>query len=150
MEKLFDVLHVVTAVFLVGPMAILPMTGLRAVRAGDADQTRRLAKSTWVISWLSLLVVVFGFGLLGMSDPKYDLSVTTPWILISLIVYLAALVLSLFLVVPRLRKAADGMTGGPGGGGGAAAAPSYSQLAALSGSVTSLLVVVVVLMVAKP
>ena len=38
METLFAVLHVVSAVFIVGPMAILPMTAMRALRAGNAGQ----------------------------------------------------------------------------------------------------------------
>ncbi|MDN2783585.1 hypothetical protein PAI99_08730, partial [Campylobacter jejuni] len=64
METLFAVLHVVSAVFIVGPMAILPMTAMRAVRAGNAEQGQVLAKSTNLISLLSLLVVFFGFGVM--------------------------------------------------------------------------------------
>jgi uncharacterized membrane protein len=149
MKTALDVLHVVTAVFLVGPMAILPMTGLRAARAGDAAQVGRLAKSTFVISLLSLLVVIFGFGLLGMSDPKYHLSITTPWILISLIAYVIALLLSLLVVVPALRTAAGELTV-------AAATASdqpnrgYARVSAASGIVSLLLLLAVVLMVAKP
>lgn len=153
MKTALDVLHVVTAVFLVGPMAILPMTGLRALRAGDAAQVGRLAKSTFVISLLSLLVVFFGFGALGMSDAKYDLSITTPWILISLIAYVVALLLSLLVVVPALRTAAGDLTV-------AAATASdqprehsragYARVSAASGVVGLLLLLAVVLMVAKP
>ncbi|MGH1547770.1 DUF2269 family protein [Leifsonia poae] len=105
METLFAVLHVVTAVFIVGPMAILPMTAMRAVRAGDARQVETLAKSTNLLSLLSLLVVLFGFGVMGLADKKYDLSVTTPWILWSIILYVVALGLTLFVVVPAMRRA---------------------------------------------
>lgn len=142
METLFAVLHVVTAVFIVGPMAILPMTAMRAVRAGDARQVETLAKSTNLLSLLSLLVVLFGFGVMGLADKKYDLSVTTPWILWSIILYAVALALTLFLVVPTMRRAAESLREGT--------ASRYPQLAAGSGVASLLLLAVVVLMVWKP
>lgn len=148
MDTLFSILHVVSAVFIVGPMAILPMTAMRAVRAGNGAQVAVLAKSTSLMSLLSLLVVVFGFGVMGMSDPKYDLSVTTPWVLWSIILYLVALAISLFVVVPTMRKAAEALQTNEGS---AAAAPvKYPAIAAGSGVVALLLVAVTVLMVWKP
>lgn len=155
MQTLFDVLHVVSAVFIVGPMAILPMTAMRAVRAGNASQVNTLAKSTNIFALLSLLTVVFGFGVMGMSDPKYKLSVTTPWILWAIIAYVIALALTLFVVVPTMRKAADALetqaASASGASAAAAAEPSrYPAIAAGSGVASLLLVLVVVLMVWKP
>jgi uncharacterized membrane protein len=159
MDTLFNVLHVVTAVFIVGPMAILPMTAMRAVRAGIASQVKTLAKSTNLFALLSLATVVFGFGVMGMSDPKYKLSVTTPWILWSIVAYIIALGLTLFLVVPAMRRAADAIETLPAASGVAPAAttpaatsPSrgYPAIAAGSGVASLLLVLVVVLMVWKP
>ena len=145
MSILFNVLHVVTAVFIVGPMAILPMTGLRAIRSGNAGQVKTLATSVFIFSLISLVVVVLGFGLLGMSDPKYHLSFGTPWVWISTIAYLIALVLNLALVVPALRKA-----GAEVSQDGSGSAARYPQISAGSGVVALLLVLVVVLMVWKP
>jgi uncharacterized membrane protein len=142
METLFAVLHVVAAVFIVGPMAILPMTAMRAVRAGDARQVETLAKSTNLISLLSLIVVFFGFAVMGTADPKYHLSIVTPWILWSLILYVVALALTLFLVVPTMRRAAEALRDG--------SASKYPAIAAGSGVASLLLVIVVVLMVWKP
>ncbi|GAA4153573.1 DUF2269 family protein [Leifsonia shinshuensis] len=152
METLFAVLHVVSAVFIVGPMAILPMTAMRAVRAGNAGQVEVLAKSTNLISLLSLLVVFFGFGVMGLADKKYGLSIVTPWILWSIILYVVALGLTLFLVVPTMRRAAEALTAaGAAEGGSATATPSkYPAIAAGSGVASLLLVAVVVLMVWKP
>jgi uncharacterized membrane protein len=142
MDTLFSVLHVVSAVFIVGPMAILPMTAMRAVRAGNADQVGVLAKSTNLTALLSLLVIVFGFGAMSLADEKYHLSITTPWILWSLILYAVALGLTLFLVVPTMRRAAEALREGT--------ASRYPAIAAGSGVATLLLVAVVVLMVWKP
>ncbi|WP_431279680.1 DUF2269 family protein [Leifsonia poae] len=166
MDTLFAILHVVTAVFIVGPMAIIPMTAMRAVRAGNASQVRTLAKSTNLLSLLSLLTVLFGFAVMGMSDPKFNLSVTTPWILWSIIAYLVALALTLFVVVPTMRRAADALdsvpaAAAPAAAAAAAAAPApaaaatadsrgYPAIAAASGVASLLLLLVVVLMVWKP
>lgn len=147
MDTLFNVLHVVAAVFIVGPMAILPMTAMRAVRGGNAPQVAMLAKSTTVFSLLSLVVALLGFGLVGMADPKYNLSVTTPWVLWSIILYIIALGLTLFLVVPTMRRAADALEGAAAADAGAT---RYPAIAAGSGVASLLLVAVVVLMVWKP
>lgn len=148
METVFDILHVVAAVFIVGPMAILPMTAMRAVRSGNGSQVALLAKSTSIFSLLSLVVVLLGFGLMGMADDEYNLSFTTPWILWSIILYVIALALNLFLVVPAMRKAAAALAGT------SELTPResarYPAIAAGSGAATLLLVAVVVLMVWKP
>lgn len=145
METLLAILHVVGAVFIVGPLAILPMTGLRALRAGQAGQVSTLAKSISITTYLSVLVIIFGFGLMSLADPKYNLSVATPWIWISLVAWAIAVVLTLALVVPSLKKAAAGLASG-----GTVDSSSYPRIAAGSGITALLLVLVVVLMVWKP
>ena len=147
--EIMSILHVVGAVFIVGPMAILPMSAMRAVRAGNAGQVAMLAKSTNLFSWLSLLVVVFGFGAMSMADEEFNLSITTPWILWSIILYVVALALSVFLVVPTMRKAAEAIESTPSADASAGRA-SYPAIAAGSGIAALLLVAVVVLMVWKP
>jgi uncharacterized membrane protein len=144
LDTVLNVLHVVTAVFFIGPMAVLPMTALRAVRAGQGAQVAILAKSTFVFSLLSLLVVFFGFGVMGMADDEWNLSVATPWILYSIILYVAALVLNLAMVVPAMRRAAARLQSGD------ALGREYSLIAMGSGLGSLLLLAVVVLMVWKP
>jgi uncharacterized membrane protein len=139
MGTVMIVLHFITAVFIVGPMAIIPMTGLRTLRSGNASAVRSLAKSTALFSWLSLLTVLFGFGVAGM----WKISMGTWWILVSTIAYVIAFVLSTFVVVPQMRKAADQVEGAAAGTKPAA----YGAVAALSGITSLLLLLVVVLMV---
>ncbi|MRH28981.1 DUF2269 family protein [Microbacterium sp. SYP-A9085] len=143
MDTVMTVLHVATAVFIVGPMAILPMTGLRSLRSGNAAQVRTLARSTGIFTWLSLLTFVFGFGVMGMADPKFNLSFTTPWILWSIILYAIAFLLTIFVVVPRMTAAAEGAAEG-------AKPANYGIIAATSGLSALLLLAVVVLMIWKP
>lgn len=164
MGTLLNILHVVTAVFIVGPMAILPMTGMRAIRAGNAGQVLTLAKSTFVLSLASLAVVIFGFGAMSLAEKRFNLSVTTPWILISIVLYIIALIVSLAIVVPFMRRAGHRLQEAespPAGATGTAAAATdgrpgpnsmseYSLIAMSSGISAVLLLVIVILMVWKP
>lgn len=147
MDTLISILHVVGAVFIVGPMAILPMTAMRAVRAGNGAQVAVLAKSTTIFSWLSLLVFVLGFGAMSLAPDEYELSITTPWILWSIILYVIAFALTVFVVVPSMKKAAAALGASDGSD---AASAGYPAIAAGSGVASLLLVAVVVLMVWKP
>jgi uncharacterized membrane protein len=161
-DTLIDVLHIVGAVFIVGPMAILPMTAMRSLRGGNARQVATLAKSTNVFTLLSVIVALLGFGAVGLSDPKYHLSVVTPWILISIILYAIALALNLFLVIPSMRSAAAELETNSAAGGAPDLATEgesvgtgvrtrgYGAIAGGSGIVALLLVAVVVLMVWRP
>jgi uncharacterized membrane protein len=144
MSTVIDILHIVSAVFIVGPMAIIPMTGLRALRSGSPAQVRSLAKSTTIFSWLSLLTVVLGFGAMSLAPKQYGLTFTTPWILWSVVLYAIAFVLSVFVVVPQLTKAAAAELVADHKPAG------YGAIAASNGIASLLLVAVVVLMVWKP
>lgn len=146
MDTLFAVLHVVTAVFIVGPMAILPMTAMRAARAGDGTQVMSLAKATSTFSLLSLIVFVLGFAVLGMSDPKDHFSFASGWIIGSMILYVIALAVNLFVTVPAMKKVAGTVADRTN----ASRPAGYGAIAGGSGLASLLLVAVVVLMVWKP
>jgi uncharacterized membrane protein len=154
-DTLIDILHIVGAIFIVGPMAILPMTAMRSLRSGNAQQVATLARSTNLFTLLSVIVALLGFGALGVSAPKYHLSIVTPWVLISIILYAIALALNLFLVVPAMKTAAAELESAPVAPEGAVAADAgraggYGAIAGGSGTVAILLVAVAVLMVWKP
>lgn len=139
MDLLFSILHVATAVFIIGPIAIIPMTGLHALRTGDTARAEASAKSVRLLTYLSLIVVVTGFGVMGMADPKYDLSITTPWVLGSLILYVIAVALTLGILIPTYlhpeRREPK---------------QRYTRAAVSSGIAAISLVAVLVLMVWKP
>jgi uncharacterized membrane protein len=146
MDTLLTTLHVVAAVFVIGPMAILPMTALRAVRAGNGPVVALLSTSTRVFTLASLLVAVLGFAVLGSIAKTDKVSVATGWVLTSIVLYLAALALSLLVVVPSLRRAASELAESRTEGAQAV----YGRIAASSGVVSLLLVAVTVLMVWRP
>ena len=87
----------------------------------------------------------FGSGILGVSD--HDTTVTTPWVLISIILYAVALALNLIAVVPALRSAAEHIQDPAAQ---ELQKPDYRRIAIGSGVVSVLLVVVVILMSWKP
>ncbi|KGJ71743.1 conjugal transfer protein TrbL [Cryobacterium roopkundense] len=145
MDTLINTLHIVAAVFIVGPMAILPMTAMRLVRAGQSGPVAVLAKSVSIFSLLSLLVAVLGFGALSMGG--YVFAAT--WVWLSIVLYAIALAINLFLVVPALQSAAEELTAREGAGVATKVA-AYSRIAMGSGIAALLLVAVVVLMVWRP
>ena len=145
MDTVVVVLHVLVAVFVVGPMAILPMTAMRAVRAGEAGQVTTLAKSTNLYALISLLVVVTGVIAVALSPAEYHTTIVTPWVLWSLILTIVAIGLTIGLVVPTMRNAAAALASGA-----PASDARYPAIAAGSGVASLLLVVVTVLMVWKP
>ncbi len=147
MNTLLSVLHVVAAVFIIGPMAILPMTAMRALRAGEGGQVATLARSTFVFSLASLVVALLGFGLVSTLPKRYNVDFTTPWLLISIICYVVAFVLNLVAVVPALRSAADHLLDPQGH---ALRSADYRRIGIASGVVSLLLVVITVLMVWRP
>lgn len=152
MDTLFAVLHVVTAVFIIGPMAILPMTAMRAARARNGAQVLALAKATSTFTLLSLVVFAFGFALLGVSDPKDHFSFASGWIVGSIVLYVLALAINLIVTVPAMKRVAGGVTASTGSEGTVSAGlpGGYGAIAGGSGVATLLLVSVVVLMVWKP
>ncbi|MES2092558.1 MAG: DUF2269 family protein [Actinomycetota bacterium] len=152
MSILFAVLHVVSAVFIAGPMAILPMTAMRAARERNGAQVQSLAKATYVFSLLSLVVFLLGFAALGMSAPKDNYSFKSIWIVGSMILYIVALAVNLVVTVPAMRRVAADLTASTGAEGVVSASrpAGYGAIAGGSGIATLLLVAVVVLMVWKP
>jgi uncharacterized membrane protein len=146
MDTLLTALHVVAAVFVIGPMAILPMTAMRAVRAGSGAVVAVLARATRVFSLASLLVAFLGFAVLGSVAKTDKISVTTGWVLTSILLYVVALGLSLFVVVPALESAGAALATGGADAGRAV----YGRIAASSGIVALLLIAVTVLMVWRP
>ncbi|QNE46734.1 DUF2269 family protein [Glaciihabitans sp. INWT7] len=152
MDTLFAVLHVVSAVFIIGPMAILPMTAMRAARAGNGPQVQSLARATSTFTLLSLVVFVLGFAVLGMSDPKDHFSFSSGWIIGSIVLYVLALGINLFVTVPAMKRVAAGASVSSGSDGAVAEGrpDGYGAIAGGSGLASLLLVAVVVLMVWKP
>jgi uncharacterized membrane protein len=106
MVKLFLALHVLLAIFLIGPLAMIPMTALRSIRGRDARQLHGAARQTMIYGLASILVFLLGFAVVGTEPSNHKISLGVPWLTISMTLYVIALVLVLVVLVPSLRRAA--------------------------------------------
>jgi uncharacterized membrane protein len=138
MEKLLITLHVVAAIFLVGPLVMAMNQAPRALRDGDSGVIRSVARTVTIYGWVSLIVAVFGAGLV---QDKYHNSWSQAWLPISLVLFVIASVLVIALLAPLLRRAAAA-TGGT--------AELVGRVAALGGVASLCYVAIAVLMVYRP
>src|SRR5918993_1128786 len=101
-------LHVVAAVFLIGPLAIAPMTGLRGIRKQEAGTVRDAARLTMLYGLLSLIVFGLGVAVVPTRPERYTFG--TAWIVISMTLYIIAVLATLLVVAPSLGQAAKLLT----------------------------------------
>jgi uncharacterized membrane protein len=141
MRHLLLALHILFAVFAIGPLVGAASIAARGVRAGDAAAVASSARTVRIYGYLSILVALLG---LGLVRPKWDAKFSYPWVWVSLVLYLAALALSLLVLAPSLRRAADRLSGG------ADASSEGARAAGAGGLVALLFAVIVFLMVYKP
>ncbi len=108
MFKIFLALHVLFAVFAIGPLVHAATTAGRGVRNGDAVATAASSRMLRIYAYASLLVVILGFGLMS-SKSAYTHKTTAEfgdtWIWLSVLLWVIAVGLVLGLLVPSLDKA---------------------------------------------
>jgi uncharacterized membrane protein len=141
MRNLLLVLHVVAAIFLVGPLAAVANQAARALRNGDSGVLRNQSRLVTIYGWASLVV-----GLLGAALVRGEWGATfgEAWVIASLVLFMVASALLLGLLAPLLRRAAGTAESGHATGGLAARA------APLGGIVSLCYVAIAVLMVYQP
>lgn len=131
-------IHVVLAIFLIGPLVAAANQAPRALRAGDAGGLRVLARTVSIYGWASIAVGVVGFGLV---QERYGNELTDGWLIASIMLFLVATLLILLVVAPLLRAAA-GHSGGT--------AHLAGRVGAMAGIASLCYVVIAVLMVWQP
>jgi len=146
------VIHVVLAIFLIGPLVAAANQVARELRGGSADTVRLLSRTVTIYGWASLLVGIVGFGLV-----RDEFSFSDGWLIASIVLFVVASVLVLAVLVPLLRRATAGVTAGAGAGtptgtaaGGGDTAALAPRAAALAGVASLCYVVIAVLMTWKP
>lgn len=99
-------LHLLFAIFAIGPLVHAATTAARGVRQRDAKATAYTARMARIYAYVSVLVVVFGFGLMASKqDGQQVAKVSETWIWLSALLWLIAVALVLAVVVPTLDKA---------------------------------------------
>lgn len=104
MHTFLETLHVIAAIFIIGPLVVVPMTGLRYLRTSDARGLHSAARQTTVYSLLSLLVLGLGLLVVAVEERRYSFG--TAWVNVSITLYVIAVLVALFVVAPSLSKSA--------------------------------------------
>jgi uncharacterized membrane protein len=141
MRNLLLSLHVLFAIFAIGPLVGAATTAARGVRAGDGAAVAASARTVRIYGYASLLVALIGMSLV---QPKWEAKFSYPWVWVSLVLYLLALALTLAVLVPGLAKAGAQLAAG------ADARPLVGRVAASGGVIALSFAVIVFLMVLKP
>jgi len=145
--KLLLFLHLLAAVFAIGPLVGAASAAARALRSSDAAAATSAARTVKIYSYASVVVVVLGFGLMsatapGSSDHVADFGDT--WILLSVILWGAAVAVALVGLEPALRQAASTISAG------SPVSTMTGRVAAYGGATALLYAVIVALMVYRP
>jgi hypothetical protein len=113
MFKILLALHLLVAIFAIGPLVHAASTAGRGVRTGDAVATASSARVLRIYAYASLLVVVLGIGLMSAKSPrnpsKHVAEFSDTWIWLSLLLWVAAVAIVLAVVIPTLDRASAGI-----------------------------------------
>ena len=97
-------LHVIVVVLVVGPMVVAPFLAGRAIARHDPNLARVAGNALLTYGFGSLIAAGLGGLAVGASDGKYGFG--TPWVIISMTLYVLVLVLAVGYTAPASRKAA--------------------------------------------
>lgn len=145
MLTLLLAVHLVLAVFAVGPLVHAATTAGRGIRQGDGTATASSARVLRVYSYVSVLVVLAGGAL--MSQKRHGArigEIGDTWIWLSILLWVVAVGLVLGAIVPTLDRATKGIQEQ------ASVVTLTGRVAALGGVVALLMLAIVVLMVYRP
>lgn len=145
MLKLLLTLHLLFAVFAVGPLVHAATTASRGVRRGDATATASASRVLRIYAYASVLVVLVGFGLMSQKRRGQRLGeFGDTWVWLSLVLWAVAVALVLGVIVPTLDRATRTI-----GEQGSVVALT-PRVAAAGGVVGLIFLAVIVLMVYRP
>lgn len=143
MHNLLLSLHLIAAVFFIGPVAAAGPAIARATRAGDVGAVESSARMMRIYGYGSLLVALFG---LGLVQKKWHAEFGDTWVWLSLVLFVVALGVIIAVALPAQEQLAEAMRGG-------AADKVKSALGKVMGAssvASAAYVVIIVLMVTKP
>jgi uncharacterized membrane protein len=146
--KLLLFLHLLAAVFAIGPLVGAATTASRALRTPDADAATSAARTVRIYTYVSVVVVVLGFGLMSAKAPwdssQHVADFGDTWIWLSVVFWGCAIAVALGGLEPALRQAAVTISSG----GSVSAATG--RVAMFGGVVALLYAAIIALMVYRP
>ena len=141
MHKFLLALHVLTAVFAIGPLVHATTTASRGIRSGNVAVTTASARTARIYGYASIVVVVLG---LSLVQPKWHAEFGDIWVWLSLVLWATAAALVLALVVPTLDRATTLIKAG------SSARTLSGRVAAGGGVVGLIFAVIIFLMIYQP
>ena len=139
MRLALEFIHFTLGALVVIPLAVVQFAGVIEVRARNAPGVRGLGRASTVFGVIALVI-----GFLGIMLISYvpQVTIATPWLGASVILYGATLALTMGVTAPRLRAASESIARGT---------VASTRMLTVSGVATTVfLAAVVVLMVWKP
>lgn len=139
--------HLLLAVFAVGPLVHAATTAGRGIRTGDRTATSSASRVLRIYAYVSVLVIIAGFALMSLDNPYGAGKVGEfgqTWIWLSIVLWLVAVGLVLGVVVPTLDRATALI------GEQSSVVALTGRVAASGGIVGLLFAAIVVLMVYQP
>jgi hypothetical protein len=106
--KFLLALHLLAAIFAIGPLAQAAKSASRGIRQGDGAATAAAARMMRIYAYVSVLVVILGMALMSIDNPFGPGKVgefKDTWIWLSLVLWLVAVAITLLYLVPTLTKA---------------------------------------------
>jgi hypothetical protein len=144
--KLLLAIHLLFAIFAIGPLAHAATTAARGVRKSDPAATAASARMLRIYAYTSVLAVVAGGALMSIKRNGEKVGEFSDlWIWLSLVLWLVSVVLVLAVAVPTLTRVTRQL-----GDGAAVSTMTGRVVAAIGGIVGVLLAVIVFLMVYRP
>jgi uncharacterized membrane protein len=139
-------LHIITAVFVIGPLAVATMTAPRLVRGGQETLAalRGTLRATRSYSVASIVVAGLGFSIVTKGPFGVGRSVTDFWIIASVVLWAVAVLLSFFVVAGSIKRAIGEIEQGRD------ARRLIGPIAGAGGIASLCWIAIVVLMVVKP
>jgi uncharacterized membrane protein len=145
MLKFLLAVHLVLAVFAVGPLVHAATTAGRGVRRGDGAATASSSRVLRIYSYASVLVILVGFALMSQKRRGTKLGdIGDTWIWLSIVLWVVAVALVLGVVVPTLDRATKQIEAQD------SVVALTGRIAAAGGVVGLLFVAIVVLMAYRP
>ena len=145
MRDLLLALHLVFAIFAIGPLVHAATTAGRGVRTGDGTATAGSARMLRIYSYASVLVIIAGFGLMSQKEHGHELGkFSDTWIWLSLLLWAVAIAIVLAVIVPTLTKVTTAI------GRQESVVSQTGKIAAAGGVVAVIFVVIVFLMTYQP
>lgn len=148
MFQILLALHLLFAVFAIGPLVHAATTAGRGLRRSDAVATAASARMLRIYAYASVLVVIVGMALMSLKDPDHPNrhvgEFGQTWIWLSLVLWAVAIALTLAVLVPSLNRATTAITANE------SAASLTARVAAAGGMVGLIFAGIVFLMVYQP